>query len=157
MAKLNTKLFCTYCGLPAQCLDHVIPVSHTNKKRKPSDYTMSNAVNVVPACNDCNSSLSNFWYHAIASRAGYLAERIAVRHINLLDTPTWSEDEIAELSDNLKKIVKAKQKEKALLLDRIRHCKLIAMLSDLQPLDVYDLIQEHGTILDYLASDKSQS
>ena len=52
-------------------------------------------------------------------------------------------------------MVKAKQKEKALLLDRIRHCKLVAMLSDLQPLDVYDLIQEHGTILDYLASDKS--
>lgn len=115
---------------------------------------MGNAVDVVPACNNCNQSLSNFWYHTIASRAGYLAERIGVRHIDLLDTPTWSEEEINELNGNLRKMVESKQKKKALLLDRIRHCKLVAMLSDLQPLDVYDLIQEHGTILDYLVSEE---
>ena len=119
---------CTYCGMRATCLDHVIPRSFDYSGERSHD---TNKRECVPACTECNSLLSNMMYITVANRAMFLAGRLAERHAKILNAPDWSEEEYAELSGRLLKHVKSLQTKKKLVKARIDYAKSVAELTEL--------------------------
>lgn len=99
---------CTYCGDRGNTLDHVIPVSWRKDIDRKSNTVSDNTKKetCIPACNECNSLLNNFYLHTISKRAEYIAEKLSIRHKKILSSPTWSEDELSELERNLRNFVK---------------------------------------------------
>lgn len=54
---------CIYCGLPAVCVDHVVPYSYSQDN---SDD------NLVAACRWCNAHLSNMTFDSVRAKREYL-------------------------------------------------------------------------------------
>jgi len=120
---------CTYCGMNAVALDHVVPWSYDHSERR--ELKTVNRSECVPACKECNCLLSNFFFITVADRAAFIARRLAERHAKVLGAPDWSEAEYKQLSGNLLKQVKAMQAKKKVIMARIACAQLIADMPDL--------------------------
>jgi hypothetical protein len=114
---------CVYCGLMAQSRDHVIPVSYDRVSRHLATWDKSE---VVPACSECNSLLSNRWLPSVAERAGFIATRLPSRYRLELAFPNWSEDDLEGLSKRFRKQITAKMKVRDLLKARIEFARTIS-------------------------------
>jgi len=127
---------CTYCGMRASCLDHVLPFSYSSPidERTRSSYSKSDC---VPACKECNGLLSNLMYITVADRAMYLVGRLTEKNKKLLDSPDWSEEDYEELSGRLLEHVKSLQTKKKILKARIDYAKSVSQMADLSPLGVW--------------------
>lgn len=107
---------CTYCGVPANSLDHIIPVSYNYVSRKRAKYSKELC---VPCCTECNNSLSNQWLPTISERAGYLLEKYNSKYNKILLQPDWEDWEIEELNGNIKIMVSSNMKKKKDILQRL--------------------------------------
>jgi hypothetical protein len=132
---------CTYCGMRATCLDHVIPRSFDYAGERTHD---TNKQECVPACAECNSLLSNLMYITVADRARFLSDRLQERHRDLLSAPDWREEEYEELSGRLLHHVKSLQTKKKLVRARVDYAKGVAKLVNLTIEGVW-ASQESGT------------
>ena len=126
---------CTYCGIGANCLDHVIPVSYKQIGRKGADYSKEL---VVPSCDECNNKLSNFYLPSIAERAEYLIGAYNKKYKKILSAPDWTEEEIRELGPTLRKTIQGTQNLKEVVLCRLIHLADVATQVNLEPFDVWD-------------------
>jgi hypothetical protein len=73
---VNTGV-CTYCGRPAQCKDHVIPVCYTTVgRRKKRLYDVKY---LVDSCSECNTFLGKLLIPTVVDRAAYLFRTWKVR------------------------------------------------------------------------------
>lgn len=86
---------CTYCGIPADTMDHVPPVSRAIEVKDEETFAL------VPACAECNSSLGDRLILALSERRAYIRDRLRKRYAKLLNRPRWDDDELAELSPEL--------------------------------------------------------
>lgn len=96
---------CVYCGDSAPSLDHVPPVSSlymmigsVPESKLPKCYT-------VPACMECNSILGAVGKFTVHARAMELKSRLKKRYKKILSLPSWSEEELSQLSDALREHV----------------------------------------------------
>lgn len=126
---------CTYCGIAANGLDHIIPVLYNNVSRKSASYAKHL---VVPCCNECNISLTSFYLPSIAERAEYLLELYKVKYKKLLNRPDWSDEELEEIGDTLRRKIKANAKLKENLNQRLIYLLDVSLNESLFPLDVWD-------------------
>ena len=110
---------CTYCSIEADTLDHVIPRSYSYNQSYAKKY-------VVPACKQCNSTLSDKCHLTIADRAAYLLRRYKQKHKKEMNSPLWTEEEISELGYNLQSEVRAAQYNRELWAIRMEHLQLIS-------------------------------
>lgn len=137
---------CCYCGDIATCLDHVVPVSYSQKSgTRINDLTSEEKIKklTVGCCTECNSLLSNHMFDSIASRAEYLSDQVAKRHKKLLKSPAWTDEELEELEGSLKVRVMAKQKLKELTIERLRHLNHMRFMSNFTIQDYWD--SQEGT------------
>lgn len=119
---------CTYCGAPANALDHVIPVSYDFNSRKAAKYSKDIT---VPCCSECNTKLSNTWLPTIAERAEHLADKYRKKYKKLLKSPHWEQWEIENLSGFLRKNVESNMALKEDIQNRLNHLDEIAKERDL--------------------------
>ena len=91
---------CAYCGDLASERDHPDPRCRGNLRNKGFRKD-----NTVPACKDCNARLNDFPFAQLGKRAAYVRARISKKFKKLLAMPVWSEDELDELSPELKQTV----------------------------------------------------
>lgn len=136
LSELTENYDCTYCGERATCRDHVLPFSYgcSTKRIRSSSYSRKTC---VPACEECNSLLSNFMYTSIAERALFLAGRLWYRHKDVLTSPQWSKEEYDGLSGNMLKHIKSLQTKKNLVKVRIEYARSVAEMTALTPEDVW--------------------
>ena len=127
---------CVYCGIAANGLDHIIPVSYENNGRKGASYAKEL---VVPCCSECNNRLSNFFLPTIAERAEYLIGAYNKKYKKILKLPTWTKEELKKLGPSLRKTIMANQKHKELILEKITHLADVSTMVNLTPLDVWDM------------------
>lgn len=85
---------CTYCGLPAEHYDHIVPRSYETNKR---GYFTSKRELVVPACAECNIALGDRWLPTVAGRAEWLLERFRHKYHQDLRLPKWDKYDLDEL------------------------------------------------------------
>lgn len=120
-------LLCTYCGEPAESLDHVVPVSFTHANRpKGKQGEFNNGFERVPACRDCNGTLRNLMINSVEALAAYLAGRLESRFRKVLKMPRWDEDDLEELGHALRSSVEATVREQERVRRRIAHCRKVA-------------------------------
>ena len=104
---------CTYCGAyDGNHRDHVIPVSYTSIKR---NYSVGQ---IVPSCCECNSTLGDRMYVTVPERAAFLFNVYSVKYRTLLDMPTWTEDELSEMSINFQKQIKRRILQQTIIKER---------------------------------------
>jgi hypothetical protein len=115
---------CTYCGCPADTLDHVDPRIHAGTKRKGISFSRDL---VVPCCKDCNSTLSSLAYYTIGARAGYLHRTLSKRWKKALRGPSWTPEEMDELGYTLRSHVEQKMKLREIYRTALEHLKFVEM------------------------------
>lgn len=115
---------CIYCGdTTSLTRDHVVSVSWTGHKRS---YKKGD---IVPACKECNAILGNKPLHCISKRAAYMAVALEKKYRRLINHPTWSEDELKEMSSRFRFTIKSWNHLSHYLKSRISHC-ILASLGD---------------------------
>lgn len=123
---------CTYCGAEGGGYrDHVIPVSYTSTIRSFHKGA------TVPCCKECNSTLSDKMYCSVPDRAKYLFDRYTYKYKKLLETPSWSDDELEEMSNTLKKGILDRLAKREIVSDRIDRLHLVSLGFDIWTNDIY--------------------
>jgi len=140
-------LDCIYCGERAAHRDHVIAYSYnsSNRKRTAKDYPCDE---IVPACQECNLLLSNFYLPTIAERAAYLAKTVTKRNKKVLESPDWAKEDIKELGYGLRKNIQSMQFNRGILKDRIAHMENMSKNDTLTPTDYWDIVCERHGVAD---------
>lgn len=127
-------IYCTYCGVPANALDHVVPVCYTENTRRTARYSRDNT---VPCCNECNSTLGGKWVITIPERAEHILNRYLVKYKKIINSAEWQPHEIKELKGVIKMTVVQGMNRKAIIKDRIKCLENIMLQDGLTPLDVW--------------------
>lgn len=130
----RTIAVCAYCGTTDNIQrDHVIPTSYLREKRKfEGDW-------LVPACAECNRTLSSFLIFNVPDRAVHVLIRYHIKYRKLLHSILWSDDELIELGYSLRQKIRGAQFERKIVESRMKHLRAIAMmpvgyLSNLRPI-----------------------
>ena len=112
---------CVYCGEDADTKDHVVPVSYYfNGKRTGRHLTADfGEENLVDCCRECNCMANNKVFDNIQAKREYIQERIKEKYKKVVNMPFWSDDEIKELGQTLRKEVKIQQLARKWILNRI--------------------------------------
>lgn len=97
---LGTDGVCTYCGEPADSVDHVISLDWLGYKR--GNGKSKRAGMVVWACRDCNSRLRNKNHQTLTARCEDTCEIIFKSNKKLIDGPLWGNGDIDGLEGNLR-------------------------------------------------------
>lgn len=97
-------MLCTYCGDPANTLDHVIPRAYLSVKKR-SVRSGREPGETVPACIDCNNRLGSRIFPTIRHRQAFIAEELSKAVAK--ETPAWTSDEIEEMGPSLRSMVAA--------------------------------------------------
>lgn len=113
---------CTYCGVPADTLDHTIPQSVVNAA---ADAGLSLAALsrvrylVVPACRECNSLLGDRVFPTLSERRTAVKRMLRRRYYADLGMPSWDEAEIAELGPNMQHEVRVGLEKQRIIRARL--------------------------------------
>lgn len=99
---------CIYCGEPSDTWDHIPPLV-TIEGATPEALDGMELVK-LPACAECNGVLGDRLFLSIPDRKAHIAEFIKRRYVKYLNMPGWDDDELAELSRELARYVRASHK-----------------------------------------------
>jgi hypothetical protein len=94
---------CFYCGLPANSIDHVVPQSVLYMLEDTGHSTHGNRVMKVPCCHECNCLLGASCQSTLTERKKSLKDKLRHRYRKYLDLPDWTDQELSELGDHLRK------------------------------------------------------
>jgi 5-methylcytosine-specific restriction endonuclease McrA len=90
---------CVYCGVPADTLDHFVPLSILPMVGEV--YGRIGRQFLVPACKECNCTAGSKVFKTVGAKRRYIQSRLRAKNRSLLSTPYWSEAEVAALGYNL--------------------------------------------------------
>ena len=104
---IDSRLKCVYCDFQRECVDHVPPVSLAANIGTKEIFKSGISLQTVPCCRSCNSLLGAKKLFNYEERLSHLYEAYNQK---LQSSTLWGDDEIEELSGNLKRMICAKQK-----------------------------------------------
>jgi len=114
---------CFYCGMPADTVDHVPPVSLVDSlvglERLLPRW-------VVPACHECNSTLGDEPLFKLSERAAFLIEKYEKLYHNYLSCGDFSDDELSELGPILRSQVENAVAVKRVITRRLQSLMCLA-------------------------------
>lgn len=132
---------CTYCGsIYGNHMDHVIPKSYTANDSFDRKY-------VVPACAECNCTLSDNLLFTIPERAGFLYDRYLIKYKRELNSKLWSEKDLGELGYALQSHVRIGNEQTLLIRNRVQNLKILSEQDDIKIKDVWNKKPEVKRIL----------
>ena len=118
--------YCTYCGSPyGETRDHILPVSFTSFKRH---YSVGE---IVPACFECNNTLSNKILPTVQERSLYLLAKYETKYRKLINFPVWEDWELEEMSESFQKTINRSRVEQEIIKERLLNLRLQAGLENL--------------------------
>lgn len=115
---LTEGYYCFYCGDPAECLDHVPPVSLIGDLKPEYRRLHGIPAALVPACLECNSALGDRRLLTVVDRLLYLESFYDAKFKK--QQAMWTEDEIQELGYVLQNVVRSKQEKLQRYIHKIR-------------------------------------
>jgi hypothetical protein len=116
--ELSESLGCFYCGDLAGERDHCPPLSWVESRRL-SDWKRDGVrFVVVPACGHCNNLLGDRPLFTLVERAEFIERRLETLYER--EAALWSEEEIAEMSPEFQRTLRARKRALVLLMDRVR-------------------------------------
>lgn len=131
--KITDGLFdCEYCGQRAWGRDHVVPLAVTFSGKRKRGHR--NIGLVVPACSECNAYLGDRVILTVKDRAAYLVKTYRQRYQALLKMPEWGEDELNDVSPDLRASILHAASQQAMLRGRIAHLLMVVARETKRPL-----------------------
>ena len=112
---------CVYCGVVSDTMDHVPPLVYVQKCRDILEE-ISHA-NKYPACSECNSALGSQLLMTLGDRRAYIADLLERKYKKLLRIPLWAEDELEEVSAEMRRDILAHLHHQAWVKARIAWAK----------------------------------
>ena len=136
--QLQAEYTCSYCGLVADTVDHVPP---TSIRPVLVDLGLADQYpfQVVRACRECNSALSDHAYWTLEQRRAYIVKWIERRYRKYLSIPEWTKQQLVELEPTLRQEVTHGLVVKAVTLQRLSIAR-----GDDSSLQVLHMLQEVG-------------
>jgi 5-methylcytosine-specific restriction endonuclease McrA len=122
---LPSAIPCTYCGLPADTEDHIVPMSLLARIEGLSTDVRAEILAELPmlirvyACRQCNSVLGNRVYRGIVDRRDAVKDYLRRKHKRLLKSPDWTDEEIDQLGYTLRDHVKNRMELKKVVKARL--------------------------------------
>ena len=104
---------CAYCGDSATDREHVTPRAYLNTIRSVDPLV---STEIVHACGDCNRLAGAKVFPDFDAKRAYIRERLRRRHAELLRSPAWTDDELAELGYGLRIHIESKEALRAHVL-----------------------------------------
>lgn len=101
---------CVYCGVPAECHDHLTPVAFIAKLREVMN--IETALYTTDSCSFCNGLLSDQVFDTFVARFDYVKRKIEERNTSLAGH--WTDKELNQLEGRLRQYV-----EQSLWADRV--------------------------------------
>lgn len=98
---------CVYCNELSQSGDHIVPITTL---MAPRGYTALK--DTLPCCLDCNRRLSSFIHADFKERCHLLFKKLLVLAKQYEHLPDWTQEEMSELSPNLRTHVEYTIQEK---------------------------------------------
>lgn len=122
---------CFYCGDSAGTADHVpsltwldtIPPQHWRTNKVP--------LTIVRTCGHCNLILGNKALFTVAERLQHLEGALGRRYEKA--ATLWMESEIAEMSPQFQRTIRARQAQTRVLLARVEHVRWRLIHDDTHP------------------------
>ena len=103
----KTKGGCYYCGLPEEVLDHAPPLAAIRDLGGPDELVkLGLKLLKVAACKECNAILHDVPIASLARRKLFVQEKMRKKYKKLLTMPKWTEQELQELSPQLRETVR---------------------------------------------------
>tara|TARA_R100001530_G_scaffold85252_1_gene59427 strand:+ start:3874 stop:4362 length:489 start_codon:yes stop_codon:yes gene_type:complete len=97
----NMQFVCHYCGISADTVDHVPPISYFEEAK----YMYPDIFFVkVPCCRECNSLAGSTFHINLFERNEFLFDKYKKRYKKILSMPEWTSKELKEkqIGKNLK-------------------------------------------------------
>lgn len=91
---------CTYCGDPAREREHVAPLAVTQYTE--ADWSSEYPTKIVPACRECNRIASDHTFRTLSAKREFIHAKLRKRYRRCLETPAWTQEELAELGWTLR-------------------------------------------------------
>lgn len=114
-------LVCYYCGAPADTVDHTIPRHFLERIDDPRKAFPGIRHLEVPACRECNSTLSGQLFHTLSARRECIRKHLRKKYRSYLAIPHWTEEELAEVSPELASMVRAGLETQRWVVARVRY------------------------------------
>lgn len=93
---------CVYCGETADTIDHLLPRNWTGESHR-------KCVPVVPACRECNSTLSDVFLPDVEERRDLVHSRYRKRYRRELLMVARTEEGLAEFGASLRLVIERMQ------------------------------------------------
>lgn len=104
---------CAYCGAPAQCKDHPIPLTYFDADRDTANQIFkASGWHTIDSCNSCNTLAGYSLDKSFAERKIVILERFKQKFKKNLKAKPWSEKDLKELDYSLKSYI-----EEAIMFD----------------------------------------
>ena len=114
----NSQYICTYCGMPADTQDHVVPISIMAKL---ADLSIDIELAKIPCCRECNTLAGDIFFNSFSEKKDFIRGRLRERYQKIFNMPAWNEDELNEMGPIAKIEIKAFINKKKILLERLEY------------------------------------
>lgn len=108
---------CTYCGLPADTRDHVIP--QAARGSVPPEWLLA-CPDTVPACRECNSLANDrIVVRSVDEKRDEIHELLRRRYRKLLAKPDWDSTALRTMGPAMRRQIRATLHRRDVLLQRL--------------------------------------
>ena len=117
---------CAYCGaFTADCREHVIPVARIGYRSYDPDRSW-----IVWSCGTCNKLAGSEYFENLPLKALFIQARYRLKYKTLLASPVWSQEEINQLSGNLKRHIIVQEKKRQEIIRRLNYLENVGAQLD---------------------------
>lgn len=109
---------CVYCGMLADSVDHIIPISILGKLSNLSNEIESNT---IPCCRECNYLAGSSFFQSFADKKTYVNGQIRAKYYKTLRIPEWSKEELKDVGPNARTDICAFIRKKQIILERLEY------------------------------------
>lgn len=113
------KYVCHYCGDTAPTVDHCPPLA-TVDAYVDAGIPLETPPLLVPACTECNGILGDASPGDPEERREIAQSRLRRRHQRLLDSPDWTDAELADMAPHMADVIRADLAARDHLRERLK-------------------------------------
>jgi len=112
------KHICTYCGEPADTIDHTIPYSFFRDKTEGNRRKKESVGFMTYCCRECNNALGDRLFYTFQDRCKFVNKYLRKKYKKHMGV-VWDQDELETLSGSLRQEIERSNRLNLRLRERV--------------------------------------